>query len=201
METFKQFMAFPLYATAAYLLWVLAGQVSEGGFLNALFGLVVVAMAAWACGRFRAPGTPAARARLGLAGGLLLLAAGAWLGWPQAPEPLDIAWEKWSPAAVAQLRADGRTIYVDFTARWCATCQANKKLVFHSERVLRAFHDRHVAALRGDWTNRDPSITAELAKFHRSAVPFNLIWFPGRSDPVILPEVLTPGTVLKALGN
>ena len=77
--------------------------------------------------------------------------------------------------------------------------QANKRLVFHSEDVLRTFHDRHIATLRGDWTNKDPQITAELATYHRAAVPFNLIWVPGRADPVILPEILTPSVVLDAI--
>jgi DsbC/DsbD-like thiol-disulfide interchange protein/cytochrome c biogenesis protein CcdA len=201
METFKQFMAFPLYATVGYLLWVLAGQVPEYGLLSAFFGLVLVAMGAWVYGRWRAPGSSPGRARFGLIAGLALIAFGAWAGWPHPPAPTDITWEKWSPEAVGRLRADGRIVYVDFTARWCATCQANKRIVFHSDNVLRAFRDKHVATLRGDWTNQDPQITAELAKYHRSAVPFNLVWLPGRGDPILLPEILTPGVVLGAVNE
>ena len=100
---------------------------------------------------------------------------------------------------MASLRSEGRVVYVDFTARWCATCQANKRLVFHSEEVLKVLRERNVATLRGDWTNKDPQITAELAKYNRSAVPFNVIWFPGKTEPVALPELLTPEIVLKAL--
>lgn len=209
METFKQFMAFPLYATVGYLVWVLAGQTSDEGLQNVLFGLVLVAMGIWVYGRWHAPGASAGRARFGVIGLLVLLAAGVWLGWPQsaaaksaaaqvsgAPE---VVWEKWSPETVAKLRAENRIVYVDFTARWCATCQANKKLVFHSDEVLRYFHDKNIATLRGDWTNQDPQITAELAKYQRSAVPFNQIWMPGKNDPILLPELLTPGKVLDAL--
>jgi thiol:disulfide interchange protein DsbD len=199
METFKQFMAFPLYATVGYLLWVLAGQVEENAMLSLLFGLVVIAMGVWVYGRWRAPGSSAGRARFGLVAGLGLVAAGAWIGWPQPASPMAIVWDKWSPEVVAHLRGENRIVYVDFTARWCATCQANKKLVFHSDEVLRAFRDKHVATLRGDWTNQDPGITAELAKYHRSAVPFNVIWLPGHDDPVILPSLLTPGIVLDAI--
>ncbi len=199
METFKQFMAFPLYATVGYLVWVLAGQTSEGGMLMVLFGLVLVALGVWFYGRWRAPGATAGRARFGLIAGLLVITLGLWTGWPQPPAPSEITWEKWSPEAVEKLRAEGRIVYVDFTARWCATCQANKKLVFASTDVLQLFHDRKVVALKADWTNKDPKITAELAQYGRSAVPFNVVWLPGKADPVLLPELLTPGTVLNAL--
>lgn len=199
METFKQFMAFPLYATVGYLVWVLAGQTSEGGMLMVLFGLVLVALGVWFYGRWNAPGASAARARFGLIAGLLVLAAGLWTGWPQPPAPSEIVWEKWSAETVAKLRAENRLIYVDFTARWCATCQANKKLVFGSDAVLKTFADKKIATLKADWTNQDPHITAELAKYQRSAVPFNVIWLPGQTEPVILPELLTPGIVLDAL--
>jgi thiol:disulfide interchange protein DsbD len=208
METFKQLMAFPLYATVGYLLWVLAGQVSDEGLLNAFFGLTLVAMGVWAYGRYNAPGAKPGRARFGVAALIALAIAGAWLGWPKtaaaasstAPGAVpEVVWEKWSPEAVAKLRGEGRIVYVDFTARWCATCQANKKLVFHSNDVLRAFADRKIVTLRADWTNQDPAITAELAKYNRSAVPFNVVWLPGKDAPVILPELLTPNVVLEAV--
>lgn len=209
METFKQLMAFPLYATVAYLVWVLAGQVSEEGLQLVLFGLVLVALGIWLYGRWNAPGASALRARFGLLGLVLVGLAGVWLGWPkeipsQPPGTVTaagVAWQPWSSQAVEKLRAEGRIVYVDFTARWCATCQTNKKLVFSSDEVLKQFAARNVAALRADWTNKDPLITAELARYGRSAVPFNVLWIPGRDEPVILPEILTPGTVLRTLEN
>lgn len=199
METFRQLMAFPLYATVAYLIWILAGQVQETALLNALFGLVAVALAAWIYGRWTAPGASSGRVRFGVIGGAIVLVAGAWNGWPVPPPPSAVVWQKWSPEAVSRLHDAGRIVYVDFTARWCATCQANKRIVFHSPEVLREFKDKHVATLRGDWTNQDPEVTAELAKYHRSAVPFNEVWLPNRSTPVVLPELLTPGIVLHAV--
>ena len=208
METFKQFMAFPLYGTVGYLVWVLAAQTSEEGFLWTLLSFAVIALAVWIYGRWNAPGASAGRARFGVAGLVVVGAAGLWLGWPRpvnasatpaAGQPPSVVWEAWSPEAVAKLRAEGRIIYVDFTARWCATCQTNKKIVFASDEVLRHFAENRIATLRADWTNKDPRITAELARYQRSAVPFNVIWRPGRDQPEILPELLTPGIVLEAL--
>jgi thiol:disulfide interchange protein DsbD len=204
METFKQVMAFPLFATVAYLVWVLAGQVSEETLLNIGFGLVLIAMSVWAWGRWSAPGAKQSQMRFAAAALVLLFAAGAWIGWPRASAAnasADVTWEKWSPEAVQALRADNRIIYVDFTARWCATCQANKKLVFHSRDVLDTFAAKKIATLRADWTNQDPQITAELAKYQRNAIPFNLVYLPGEATPKILPEVLTPDIVLKAVGG
>jgi thiol:disulfide interchange protein DsbD len=199
MVTFKQAMAFPLYATVAYLVWVLAGQTSENGLLMALLGLTVVAMAIWLYGHYNAHGASRGRARYAVAGAVVLLALGLDLGWPRAPTATDIVWEKWSTERVAELRAAGRPIYVDFTARWCATCQANKKVVFASTDVKTYFRDHKVATLKADWTNADPLITAELAKWNRSAVPFNLVYLPGVPTPKVLPEILTPAVVLNAL--
>jgi thiol:disulfide interchange protein DsbD len=199
METFKQAMAFPLYATVGYLVWVLAGQTTESGLLMTLLGLTVIAMAAWLYGRYHAPGSTGGRMRFGLIGGLALLTVGGWLGWPRAAAPTDLVWEAWSPERVTELRAQGRTIYVDFTARWCATCQTNKKVVFSSAEVLATFADRNVVALKADWTNQDARITAELAKWNRSAIPFNLVYRADRPEPQVLPELLTPQIVLDAL--
>ena len=208
METFKQFMAFPLYATVAYLIWVMAGQVGEEGLQNVLFGLVLIALAVWFYGRWNAPGASEGRARFGVAALIIAGAAGLWLGWPStaaaqtttgAVTAGGLTWEPWSPEAVEKLRAEGRTVYVDFTARWCATCQTNKKIVFKSDDVVKEFLSKNVATLRADWTNKDPRITAELARYGRSAVPFNVVWFPGKEQPTLLPELLTPGIVLNAL--
>ncbi len=200
METFKQLMAFPLYATVGALLWVLAAQTkdNDNALLLIFFGLVLVAMAAWIYGRWP---KPAARV---VAAALLL--GGMWLGWPKPAEAAPatasgyvVKWEPWSISAVESARAAGRTIYVDFTARWCATCQTNKAAVFTSDAVLAELEQRNVLLLKADWTSKDPAITAELAKWNRSAVPFNLIYAPGRAEPVVLPELLTPGIVLESL--
>jgi thiol:disulfide interchange protein DsbD len=198
METFKQAMAFPLFATVAYLLWVLAGQTTANGSLFASFGLTAIAMAVWCYGRYTAPGVPRARTRRGIMTAVVLFGVGAWAGWPQPAAPTEIVWQPWSPEAVTAATAAGKTVYIDFTARWCATCQTNKKLVFSNVSVKRRFRERNIIALEADWTNADPRITAELAKWGRSAVPFNLVVRPGE-PPQPLPSVLTPSLVLEAL--
>jgi thiol:disulfide interchange protein DsbD len=212
METFKQLMAFPLYATVGWLLWVLAGQTQgdDNALLLILFGFVLVAMAAWVYGRFgQAHGKPG-RQRFGYAAAAILFAAGLYTGWPKEAHAAPaangaasyrVAWEKWSPEAIAAAQKAGKYVYVDFTARWCATCQTNKAAVFHSDAVLAELARRNVVLLRGDWTNKDPLITAELARWHRSAVPFNLIYAPGKADPVVLPELLTPDRVLEGFAQ
>ena len=203
METFKQAMAFPLYATVGYLVWVLAGQLGDNdtALLSVLLGLTLIAFATWLYGRYATFGASPARTRIGILGGVALLAAGTWLGWPRPAAPTDIVWQPWSTEAVVAAIADNKPIYVDFTARWCFTCQTNKKVVFGSSEVLKTFRDKEVVTLRADWTDEDPKITAELARWSRSAVPFNLVYLPGKPDPVILPELLTPGIVLDAINQ
>ncbi len=211
METFKQLMAFPLYATVGWLLWVLAGQTTEDdkALLMIAFAFVLIAMAAWAYGRFgQAFGKPT-RQLVGRVSAAGLLGFGLWLGWPRdlaAARAADaksgtyqVVWQKWSPEAVAAAQAAGKYAYVDFTARWCATCQTNKATVFSSNDVLKEFGRKDVVLFKADWTNKDPQITQELAKWNRSAVPFNLIYGPKQKDPVVLPELLTGGKVLEAL--
>jgi thiol:disulfide interchange protein DsbD len=205
MEGFKQGMAFLLYGTVGLLLWILAGQLEGDALLSVVLALTALAFALWLYGRATAPGardTVGRKIRFALA---LALAGGAVAyGWPRAAAPTDLVWEPWSAERVAELRAEGRPIYVDFTARWCFTCQTNKKAVFAgpgSGEVLKTFRERRVATLRADWTNRDPLITAELKRWERAAVPFNLIYLPGAAEPAVLPELLTPSIVLDALGR
>ena len=200
METFKQLMAFPLYATVGFLVWVLAAQTPDTGLLQVLFGLVLVAMAAWAYGRWTQHGGSAARRRFGAVLAAALLAGGVVWGWPAAPST-EVVWQAWSPETVVQLRGEGKVIYVDFTARWCATCQSNKAIVFSSAKVRAALRQHGVVLLWADWTNKDPRITEALASFDRSAVPLDLIYAPGRDAPLVLPELLTPDVVLDALAK
>jgi|TARA_B110000037_G_scaffold131640_1_gene149490 thiol:disulfide interchange protein DsbD len=214
METFKQGMAFLLYATAGYLLWVLVGQmVEEQGYavdalLWSFFALVLLAVALWVYGRWCAPHMPKKTRRIGLAVAILVGLGGLALGYPkQAYNPAALAatdappvqWEKWAPGKAEALAADGKVVYVDFTARWCTTCQVNKKAVFSSAEVRRFFAENDVVALKADWTSKDATIAQAIESYGRAAVPLNLIFSPSLEEEIQLPELLTPGVVLNAL--
>ena len=203
MERLKEFLAFPLYATVVWLAWVLVEQVGASGL--ALFGpaLLTVALLAWLLGwagaRLR---LAAVLAAVGLIGVLLLEletleppAAQLSSGQSQAPAG---GWAVWSPKVVAEAHAAGKTVFVDFTAAWCITCQVNKRLVLSRSAVQEDFARAGVVTLRADWTLHDSAITAELGRLGRSGVPV-YVFYPPRGAPILLPEVLTPDLVREAL--
>src|SRR5512142_2756034 len=204
METFKQVLAFPLYATTAWLAWVLGAQAGNDAVLALLLGLVFIALGAWMYGRWAHAGW---RWQPALA--VLLGALGLFVAWPgSAPGHVSTgmatgaegeAWESWSPAKVSAYLAAGRPVFVDFTAAWCVTCQLNKRVALHDSAVEKAFADRRIARLTADWTRQDPEITAALAALGRNAVPVYALYLPGEDAPRLLPEVLTPSIVLGEL--
>ncbi len=116
---------------------------------------------------------------------------------PGASQASD--WEPWSEASISAALAAGRAVFVDFTAAWCVSCQVNKALVLEREPVLAQMKRRGVVRLRADWTNRDPEITAALARHGRNGVPLYLLYLPGEATPRVLPEILTSGIVIDAL--
>ncbi len=195
MVTLKVWLSFLLYGTVAYLLYILAGQVDGDRLLNILLALVGVALACWIFGHYGAI-SQQHRGR-GIIAALLVLAGSLYLGYHESKS--ELTWEKWSPERVVELQDEGRIIYVDFTARWCATCQTNKRIVFGSDEVVQTMLKDDVVLLKADWTSEDPTITAALESFGRSAIPFNLIYSPKLEKPIELSEVLTPGIVLNAL--
>src|SRR5512142_1562567 len=207
MLRLKQFLAFPLYATVAWLVWVLGAQVGNDAVIRIGIALVLVAFALWA---WRAFAHAARRAWSALA--LLGVIAGALVAWPlfagermAAPAPEAASrpangWEPYSPDRVAALIAQGRTVFVDFTAAWCITCQVNERLVLNDAAVREAFARGGVALVRADWTRRDPAITAALTALGRSGVPAYVLYRKDRS-PQLLPEVLQRKTVLDAIAS
>ena len=113
---------------------------------------------------------------------------------PQAAE----GWQPYSDEKLAELRAEGHPVFVDFTADWCLTCKVNERVALDTAGVMAAFAMHKVALLRGDWTNSDPAITKVLERFGRAGVPLYLL-YPPSGEPQVLPQLLRPATVIEAL--
>ena len=212
METLKQVLAFPMFAAAVWLLWVFGQQTGPGGIAFLLFGLLLLSLAGWTLGRWSAVQVSTRTriitrtvAALSLVGAVGVTVLGAQSGpGADAPRPStasDVQWQAFSPETVEQLRADGRPVFIDFTAAWCLTCQVNKRTALSSESVQQAARAKNVALLRADWTNRDPVITRALASHGRSGVPVYVLYSGDGSAPELLPEILTEQIVLDALAD
>jgi thiol:disulfide interchange protein DsbD len=203
METLRQLLSFPMFVAAAWLVWVFGQQAGIDGVMWVLLAIVSLAFALWLYGRFAqsASASPAwTVVALVLALGSVALAwPGTQLKAPDAAVGADAGWQKWSNQAVAQTLGDGKPVFIDFTASWCASCLVNKKLVLNKDSVITAFNAAGVQRFQADWTNNDPVITAELARNGRNSVPLYLLYFPDGKPPRVLPELLTEAIVLEAL--
>ena len=206
MDTFRRAMAFPMFATVAWLVWVLGQQSGIDGAGALLLLLVAFSALVWTF-------TLGGKTRW-LLGSLMLLGT-LWLGSAlvahisgpaQAADASSDAssaastdgWQSWSAARVSELTAAGRPVFVDFTAAWCVTCQVNKHTTLNRDDVQAAFAERSVALLRADWTRRDPAITAALTALGRSGVPAYVLYAPGK-PPQVMTELLSPAEVHAAL--
>ncbi|WP_312792547.1 protein-disulfide reductase DsbD family protein [Diaphorobacter nitroreducens] len=198
MDTLRRLLAFPMFATVVWLVWVLGQQSGINGAAALLALLVALSMAVWALtlrGATRAVLAP------------LSIAACAWLVWLWGPKIIELestpmaaasapsgvagvtSWQPWRPGLADELVAQGRPVFVDYTAAWCVTCQYNKNTTLASAAVLQDFATKNVALLRADWTRRDPAITAALAQLGRSGVPVYVLHAPGKA-PVVFSEIL-----------
>ena len=218
MERLRQVLAFPMYAAAAWLVWVLSQQSGPTGVIVVLGGAVLLAFGFWlwqlAKGAGQAGGGhPAWR----LAGGgvaVLALAGAVALTFSLRPPDLALqadagaageartgsgpAWERYSPARLEALQAEGRPVFVNFTAAWCITCKVNEQVALSSASMRELFEAGNIAYLKGDWTNQDPEITRMLERFGRSGVPLYVLFAPDGSTEV-LPQILTEAGVAAAL--
>ncbi|CDS51956.1 putative thiol:disulfide interchange protein [Polaromonas sp. CG9_12] len=201
MVTFKQLMAFPMFATVAWLVWVLGQQSGIDGAGALLALLVLLALAVWS---FSLRGG----ARRGIAAfSVALGAVGLWAIGPNIVKPVSTPvaaasarWQDWQPGRVEQLTAQGQSVFVDFTAAWCVTCQYNKQTTLGNAEVLADMDAKNVALLRADWTRRDPAVTKALAELGRSGVPVYVFYKPGRA-PVVLSEILSVSDVRAELAR
>ena len=203
METLKQLLAFPVYATVAWLVWVLAQQVGPAGLLAALIGLVLIGACRLVV-QHRADG--ARRGAAALALGTVAAVADRRRGRHRRPRPRRagdraagcIARPATSPSRqqrLDELLAADRPVFVNMTAAWCITCLVNEHAALSTAAVKAAFAARNIAYLKGDWTSRNPEITRVLERHGRSGVPLYLL-YAGGAEPVVLPQILTPAIVL-----
>lgn len=206
MDTLKQIFAFPLYASAAWLLWVLAQQTSSVGLGAALAGAILVGLAAWAYqkskgisvgGRVAALATALAAVLAAIVLPVRFADVAAASPAPQSAAASSEEWQPYDPARLADLKDAGTPLLVNFTASWCLTCLVNERNAFADPEVRRIFRAKGITLMKGDWTNRDAAITKALADFGRAGVPLYVVYNskPGGGAPVVLPQLLTAGVV------
>jgi len=205
MERLKQAFAFPMYAVAIWLVWVLAQQAGADAVATALGGMLLIAFGAWL---FANAGKNWRLLTSSLSAAAIVTAIAIGFAFVNdAPQPVknvdaNARYEAFSPARLDALRADGRPVFVNLTAAWCITCLVNERIALDRTEVTSAFTAANVAYLKGDWTHRDPAITAMLAKFGRNGVPLYVFYPAGASSqPVVLPQILTPEIVLREIGS
>lgn len=209
MDRLKGLLAFPMYGAALWLIWVFSRQTGAEGLALLFAAALTLALALWLWGQAQAARAVGGRGLIhAAAGGLAVLAAlGLSVGAASAPRVVAsgdapataIASQPWSAEAVAAAQGQGRPVLVNFTADWCVTCKINERTSLSSARVSEAMTASNALYLVGDWTSRDDAITRELERHGRSGVPLYLVFQPGRTEPEILPQLLTEGVVLDAL--
>ena len=213
MERLERLLALPLYATVSWLVWVASVQAGSRAAAALVAGCALLAAAAWLHRFGRAAVGP--RRPLAAAGALAgVLAAGALapLALSGAPPLADAAsagaaaWEPWSPRRVAEARAAGRPVFVNFTAAWCITCLVNERVALRSPAVAEAFTRQGIAYFKADWTNHNADIASALEAFGRSGVPLYVVYprrdaGAGAASPIMLPPILTEGAVLDAVNG
>ncbi len=199
MVTFKQILAFPMLIAVVWLVWVFGGQVGSDRMALLLLSLVGVGFAAWIYGKWGNSYQEKPK-RLGTIGAALALLLASTMGYQAARQDASAElWQTYSPELVEKLVAEGKPVFLDFTADWCTSCKANELLTLSRPEVHEKFQDLGVNLVKGDWTKKDPVITAALAKHGRAGVPLYVL-YPGEGKaPVVLPEVLIPSIVINAL--
>lgn len=211
MESFKQGMSFLLFGTVVFMLWVLTGMIEGLPLLILMLGLVLVALGCWIYGRWSLPHKSARTRLIAVVLALAAITGGLWVGWPQKAEKQPagahgakfesgLLWEPWSAAKVEELVAAGKPVYIDFTAKWCWTCQVNKR-VYSDARLQELFKKHGVVTVKADYTNEDEAIKQAFTALGRGAVPVNALYLPGVKDPLVLPEILTVDNVAGALSK
>lgn len=203
MDTLKQVLAYPLYLSAVWLLWVYGRQAGVDAQALLLIGLVCVAGACWLWGRKQL----AQAGRVGASFALLLVLLALVLpvlapkqAAPQAQSSDTQLWQPWSAATLKQLREQGKPVLVNMTADWCITCLVNERMALNTDSSKAALALYDVTYLKGDWTLRDSAITEYLRLYQRDGVPLYVLYWPGQ-PPQVLPQILTPDTLPQTLAR
>jgi thiol:disulfide interchange protein/DsbC/DsbD-like thiol-disulfide interchange protein len=199
MQRFKEFLAFPMLATAGWLLWVLSQQTGAEGLAVGLALLLVLALAVWGLKR-----NESRFWRLFWWALMLLALVATFRAPPQVMSTHAMVAnsampaEPFSEVRIAELRATGKPVFVDATAAWCITCKVNERVALADADVQAAFKDKKITLMVANWTARDAAITQWLASFGRNGVPL-YVYYPPKGEPRILPQLLTPDIVLDAI--
>ncbi len=201
MITFRQVMGFLLAAAAVWLFYVLAGQISPERIAFVQLALLALALFVWlgketsqSAGRRRL----SALGALGAAALSIFLAAGAPPATAGGSASAHLDWVPFDETQAVSLAEEGQLVFVDFTADWCLTCKANERLVIETEEIASTFEANNVVTMKGDWTNRDDTITEFLARYGRSAVPFYVLFRPGQ-EPHAFGELLTKSNLIEVV--
>lgn len=212
MEDLKQFLAFPMFATAAWLVWILGVQTGPDGVAAVLAGILVLALGLWArertrlaqrFGRFIGSGLSAAAVAVGLILGAGLdrsEVAADQQGHLVSPGHSILPAQPFSAERLRAARSSGRPVFVNMTAAWCITCLVNERVALNSQTVANEFQRTRVLYLKGDWTRGDPIITRYLERFGRTGVPI-YVYYPPGGEPRVLPQILTESVVLGTLDS
>ncbi len=197
METLKQFLAFPLYITAVWLLWVLGRQTSVDAAAVVVLGAIAIAFSIWLMQR-----KPKNNTAKMFVYSLTLVSVVTGFGLAVKAKEFGKSefWQPYSAELVADLRNSGQPVFVNLTAAWCITCHANERVALSRDAVKEAAKELNIGMVKGDWTNEDPRITALMHEYRRSGVPLYLMFPADTSLPAeVLPQFLTQDTVLEAM--
>ena len=202
MEKLKEILAFPLYATAVWLAWVVGKQTGVNGMASLLIGCVLISFAIWMWqGKTvtRCIAVLCAATALGLLSSPLLQST-------DSKTANNENWQAYTPSALTQLRQQGKPVFLNITADWCITCLANEKITLNTDSVQQAFNDSGIHYLKGDWTNHDPEITQLLRQYGRTGIPLYVVYgsvdsAQGAVQGQVLPQILTTNIVLEAIAS
>ena len=194
METLKQILAFPLYGTAVWLCWIVGKQAGVNAMGLVLLGCTLLALALWLWNNHLWR-----RCISGVCAAIAFSILTSTFLQANSAEPAK-NWQPYSPSALAELRQQGKPVFINITADWCITCLANERLTLDTELVKQTLVDQGIVYLKGDWTNHDPLITDLLAQYQRTGIPLYLFFPAGsNSDAQLLPQILTSESLLAVL--